>query len=814
MNISYNWLKEYITHNLSPQELANALTSIGLETGSVELVQSIKGGLEGLVIGEVLTCVPHPNSDHLHLTTVDIGSQTLSIVCGAPNVKAGQKVIVATIGTTLYTDEGSFTIKKSKIRGEESLGMLCAEDEIGVGKGHDGIMVLPDEAVVGTPARDYFGITDDYLLEIDITPNRVDATSHIGVARDLFAFLKQTDPKVTLQLPQISTITENEYQESAVSVHVEEPALCPRYCGVTIRNVEVKESPEWLKNKLQTIGVSSINNIVDITNFVLHEQGHPLHAFDLDKIENNQIIVKRPKDEVDFTTLDGSQKTLQPDDLLIFDSNRPLCIAGVLGGKQSGVSLNTQNIFLECAYFAPTTVRKTARRHALSTDSSFRFERGCDPNDTLHVLKRAINLIQEVAGGQIAGEIIDFYPHPIEKPSFTLSFEEVDALIGQKIARTTIKNILQLLDIDILSESDNSLHIAIPTYRVDVTRPVDVIEEILRIYGYNRIEFDHTLKGTLSQQTHSDHSYNQQKLISEQLTGAGFLEILNNSLSKEGYYQNNPDFPLNNCVKLLNPLSTDLGVMRQTLLFGGLENIAYNQNRQAPNLRFYEFGNVYHLSQNDSICQASETFNLGLWLSGNTSSASWNRTPEKFTIYHLKGYVENILTRLGVDSSSIQYQNTNNELFGASVILSTKKKPIGIMGSISQKVKKQLEISNDVFFAELNWSELMKLSRKHHVVYQDIPKYPEVKRDFSLLIDKQVTFADIEALSKKTEKKLLKKITLFDVYEGEKLPEGKKSYAVSFTLQDKEKTLNDKAIDNVMKKIYTALEKELGATLR
>lgn len=820
MNISYHWLKKYIDFELTAQELADVLTSIGLETGNIREIQTIQGGLEGLVVGEVLTCTKHPNSDHLHITTVDIATEhPLQIICGAPNIAAGQKVIVAPIGTTLYSENKPFSIKKTKIRGEHSFGMICAEDEIGIGNDHQGIIVLPHEVPIGTPAKKYYNIESDYVLEVDITPNRIDAASHFGVARDLAAYLTHNGIKNTLKQPETCTIIENQSTGKHLSVKVENVEACPRYSGVTIRNVQVAESPQWLKNELTLIGLNPINNIVDITNYVLHELGHPLHAFDLDKLTGNQIIVKNLPEGTKFTTLDGVERNLNNQDLMICDANTGQCLAGVFGGLHSGVTNDTTNIFLECAYFNPTHIRKTARRHGLNTDSSFRFERGCDPNNTIQVLKRAITLILQIVGGEIAGNIQDFYPTPIEKNTIELNYSKIHSLIGKTLSPDTIKSILYSLEVDIIRETTSSLTIQVPTYRVDVTREVDIIEEILRIYGYNNIEFGESLHSSLSPLSGADISYNLQNLISEQLSANGFYEILNNSLSKETYYINNSTFPIEKSVKLLNPLSTDLNVMRQTLLYGGLENIVHNRNRQISDIRFYEFGNVYTLTNDNNNSQTPtqpyhEAFHLGIWLSGNAIGNSWIHPNEKLTIYHLKAYVENILTRIGFSLKNIGYQNIHNNIYTTAIHITEKNKVIGTLGIVSPHILKGIGLHSEVFFAELNWSSLVKSVQKHKITSTDIPKYPEVRRDFALLVDKNIRFVDIERVSLKAEKKLLKRVTLFDVYEGKNLPEGKKSYAVNFVLQDEENTLNDKHIEAIMKKIQTALEKELEASLR
>lgn len=821
MNISYNWLKDYLDFDLSPEEVSAALTSIGLETGGIEEVETIKGGLEGLVIGEVLTCENHPDSDHLHITTVNVGQDApLQVVCGASNVAAGQKVVVALVGTKLYSGEESFTIKKSKIRGIESFGMICAEDEIGIGHSHDGIIVLPAEAKAGTPAKEYYNVKSEYILEVDITPNRIDGASHFGVARDLHAYLLQNNLKTCLKKPNVDTFKVDQ-PSGGIAVTVENTEACPRYAGVTIKNVKVSESPEWLKNRLTLIGLRPINNIVDITNYVLHGLGHPLHAFDVSQIIGNKVVVKTLAEGTKFTTLDEVERSLSERDLMICNAQEGMCIAGVFGGLKSGVTESTTDIFLECAYFNPTWVRKTARRHGLNTDSSFRFERGCDANDTIYILKYAALLIQELAGGSIVGEIQDIYPTPIEKPIVELAYSKVNSLIGKDIDKPTVKAILSSLEITVKNETEDTLTLEVPTYRVDVLRDVDVIEDILRIYGYNNIELSDSVKSNLSYETQTDKSYDLQNLISEQLTGSGFNEILNNSLSKESYYTESETYPLSKCVRLINPLSADLGVMRQTLLHGGLESVAYNRNRQNPDIKFYEFGNCYFFNaenkmDGENLKEYSEEFHLGLWLSGNNISNSWAASDEKTSIYQLKAYVENILLRLGINSSKYEFEQLSNEVYSAALDIRAKgkNKTLGTLGILNKKILKQHDINADVYYAELNWTALMKEIKKHTITYSDISKFPVVKRDLALLIDKNVLFEEIEKIAYKAERKLLKNISLFDVYEGKSLPEGKKSYAVNFELQDEEKTLNDKQIDTVMSKIQKALEDGLGAKLR
>lgn len=820
MNISYNWLREYLQFEMTPQQTADMLTSIGLETGSVEEIQTIRGGLEGLVIGEVLTCTEHPNSDHLHLTTVNTGNgeEPLKIVCGAPNVAAGQKVIVATVGTKLWFGEEEITIKRSKIRGEESFGMICAEDEIGIGTSHDGIIVLPPDAVVGTPAKEYYNVKSDWVLEVDITPNRVDAASHYGVARDLAAALTQAGIPCKLQKPSVDAFAADK-SDGGIEVIVEDLEACPRYSGLTIRGVTVSESPDWLKNRLQVIGLRPINNIVDITNYLLHETGHPLHAFDAAHITGNEVVVRTLPEKTKFVTLDEQERELSDRDLMICNSEEGMCIAGVFGGLHSGVTMETRDIFLESAYFNPTRVRKTARRHGLNTDSSFRFERGADPNNTLYVLKRAALMIKELAGGIVEGEIRDIYPTPIERATVRLAYNKINSLIGKEIPTETVKNILRSLEIEIEQENSEGLILRIPTYRVDVTRDVDVIEDILRIYGYNNVEFSHSLKGNLSFQTATDRKYKLQTLISEQLTAAGFSEILNNSLTKKSYYEPLTSYPAPHCVSLVNPLSGDLSVMRQTLLFGGLESIAYNRNRKNNDLRFYEFGNCYHYDgekqqQEHILAPYSEETRIGLWLCGKRTRKNWAAAEEQTSVYELKAHLENILRRLGINGNGIRYEELQNDIYSTAMSLSTRKELIGSFGIVNPQLCKQFDIDTEVFYAEMSWDKLMQESDKKNVSFTEISRFPAVSRDLALLIDKSVTFSQIEQLARNTEKKLLKQVSLFDVYEGKNLPEGKKSYAVNFLLQDETKTLNDKQIDGVMNRIRQNLEKELGAQLR
>lgn len=820
MNISYNWLKEYLDFDLQPDEVAAALTSIGLETGGVEEVQTIKGGLEGLVIGEVLTCEDHPNSDHLHITTVNVGGEApLQIVCGAPNVAAGQKVVVAVNGTKLYDGDQCLTIKKSKIRGVESNGMICAEDEIGIGTDHSGIIVLPADAVVGTLAKDYYNVKSDYVLEVDITPNRVDATSHYGVARDLAAYLKQAGKPAALRLPSVEAFKIDD-EAPAIEVVVENEEACLRYSGVTIKGVTVKESPEWLQNRLRVIGLRPINNVVDVTNFILHELGQPLHSFDAAKVKGNKVIVKSVEAGTKFVTLDGVERTLTDRDLMICNTEEPMCIGGVFGGLDSGVTERTTDVFLESACFHPTWIRKTARRFGLNTDASFRFERGLDPNNTIYVLKRAALLIQELAGGKITGAIQDVYPKVVEPYRVEVSYAKINSLIGKDIPVETVKSIVDSLEMKIESETAEGLCLRVPVYRIDVQRDVDVIEDILRIYGYNNVAFNEEVKACLSYQTPTDYSYKMQNLISEQLCGCGFNEIMNNSLTRSAYYSDLTVYPEKNCVRLMNPLSADLNVMRQTLLFGGLESAEHNMKRRRGNIRFYEFGNCYQYDETkkkegETLAGFSEDYRLGIWLAGNRVENSWAHSNEKTTVYELKAYVENVLSRLGLNMGKLVFGVLADDIYSAGLSITTQSgRRLGSLGIVSKKILKAMDIDVEVYFAELSWTALMKETRKNKVTYTEISKFPAVKRDLALLLDKSVAFADIEKIAGESERKLLKSVTLFDVYEGKNLPVGKKSYAVSFYLQDDNKTLNDKQIDAIMKKIQTNLEQKLGARLR
>ena len=829
MNISYNWLKRYIALNDSAEEVAKILTSIGLEVGKVEKVQTIKGGLEGLVVGEVITCVDHPNSDHLHITTTRVApdADPLQIVCGAPNVAAGQKVIVATVGTVLYDGDEKFTIKKGKIRGEESLGMICAEDEIGVGSSHDGIMVLPADTPVGMPAKEYFGVEDDTLIEVDITPNRADGASHYGVARDLYAYYQAKGLNIALTKPSVDEFTVDS-NALPIEVVVENTQACPRYTGVSIKGVTIKESPDWLKKTLSTVGIRPINNVVDVTNFVLHEMGQALHSFDADKIKGNKVIVRNATEGQKFVTLDGIERTLSSADLMICNAEEPMCIAGVFGGQDSGITEQTTNVFLESAYFDPVSIRKTARRHQLSTDASFRYERGCDPNNTLYILKRCALLIQEVAGGEIAMQVTDqgqncFEPFPIE-----LNIPRVNALIGKELGTELIEKILLAMEATIYSKDGDTWHIGVPRYRVDVQRECDVVEDILRIYGYNNVEFPEKLNTSLSYNP-KPNPVALQIRISEQLTAQGFNEILNNSLTKMSYYEALEELSLATCVKIMNPLSQDLGVMRQTLLFGGLESIQRNANRKNADLKFYEFGNCYHYDaekiatrqakdpkwEYDPLYAYSEEPHLGLWLTGNKTTQSWVQKEEKASFYTLHAYVSNVLRRLGVNLQTLNYEPLNSELCSDGMAIKAPNgKLIGYMGVVNSKLLKAFDIDNPVYYADLDWNMLLRLNKQYKPVINDLPKFPEVKRDFALLVDKSVKFAELAKAALATEKKLLKAVNLFDVYEGKNLEDGKKSYALSFILQDTENTLKDKQIEAIMTKLQKVFEEKFDAKLR
>ena len=815
MNISYKWLKEYVDFDLTPQQVCDALTSTGLEVDALEEVQSIKGGLKGLYVGKVLTCEMHPNSDHLHVTTVDLGKgEPSQIVCGAPNVAAGQKVIVADLGCVLYDGDQEFVIKKSKLRGVESNGMICAEDEIGIGTSHDGIIVLPEDAQVGMPAAEYYHLESDWLIEVDITANRADALSHWGVARDLYAWLKQNGYQTATHKPCASSFTVDDHS-LPIDVVIENTEACKRYACVSITGCEVKESPEWLKNKLTTIGLRPINNIVDITNYVMMALGQPLHCFDADMVKGHKIVVKTMPEGTPFQTLDGVEHKLSDRDLAICNAEEPMCIAGVFGGKGSGTYETTKNVVLESAYFHPTWIRKSARRHGLSTDASFRFERGIDPNGTIEALKYAAQLCKELAGGKVSMDIKDVYPEKIEDAVVDLKYDYVHNLIGKEIGVDNIKNICQSLEMQIMNENAEGLTIKVPAYRVDVQRPCDVVEDILRIYGYNNVEIPTQLKSSLVIKGDEDQKHKLANLVSEQLVGEGFNEILNNSLTKGAYYGEN-----DHLVRIMNPLSTDLNVMRQTLLFGGLESIEHNAKRKNGNCRFFEFGNVYFFNpekkdDENPMNAYKEEYHLGLWLTGKRVEGSWAHANEDSSFAELSAYVENILARIGVQQGMLVRKKSQNPIFSAGLTIENRGGKLMLeMGVLAKKVQKAADIDAPVYYCEMNWTALMKLLRNKQVLFTEIAKYPAVSRDLALLIDQNVEFAQIEEIARQTEKKLLKKVELFDVYEGKNLPAGKKSYAVNFILQDAEKTMGDKQIDAIMQKLIANLKKQLGAELR
>ena len=835
MKISYKWLREYVDTTLSAQEVADALTSVGLEVDSVEEVQAVKGGLKGLWIGEVLTCEAHPNSDHMHVCMVNVGQgEPIQIVCGAPNVAAGQKVVVAVVGTKLYDGDECFTIKRSKLRGIESNGMICAEDEIGIGTDHSGIIVLPDEDVVGTPASDYYHLESDFVIEVDITPNRADACSHYGVARDLYAWLLQNGYETSLHRPSCDDFVVDD-ESLPIDIRIENDEACPRYCGVTLTGCEVKESPEWLQEKLRIIGLRPINNIVDITNYIMMAYGQPLHCFDADMITGKQVVVKTMPEGTPFVTLDGVEHKLSDHDLAICNAEEPMCIAGVFGGKGSGTYETTKDVLLESAYFNPTWIRKSARRHGLSTDASFRFERGIDPHGQIYALKQAAIMARELAGARVSMQIVDVCPRPASDFNVSLDYAYVDALIGKHIPADTIKRIVTSLEMKIEQETPEGLTLTVPAYRVDVQRPCDVVEDILRIYGYNNVEIPTTLKSSLSVKGEPDKSYKLQNLVSEQLVGAGFREILNNSLQRGGYYDGLESYKSENLVRLLNPLSQDLNVLRQTLLFGGLESIARNTSYRNADLHFFEFGNCYRFTaENRSpiiipgvsssrdpevikhvLDAYSEDYHLGMWLTGRRVSGSWAHPDEDTSFAELKAHVMNVFTRMGVPFGLLVFAEGHSDIFAKSLVIQNRGgKVLAEMGIVSPLVLKMFDITAPVYFADLRWNQLMKTIRNVKVSYQEISRFPAVSRDLALLLDEGVEFGQIEKIAYQTEKRLLRAVTLFDVYEGKNLPAGKKSYAVNFILQDNEKTLNDKQIDAIMQKLIQQLTAQLHAELR
>ena len=821
MKISYNWLKSYINIDITAEKAAELLTACGLEVESIEKTETVKGGLEGIVIGEVKTCIKHPDADKLSITTVDIGAEELlHIVCGAPNVSAGQKVTVATIGTILYNGDESFTIKKSKIRGEVSEGMICAEDELGLGNSHAGIMVLNPDAKIGLAAREYFGIEDDYTFEIGLTPNRSDATSHIGVARDLVAVinnLNDTAEKITLSYPDVSDFSVDNH-DFPVEIIVEDHMACPRYTGITLTGIEVKESPDWLKKRLLSIGLRPINNIVDITNFILFETGQPLHAFDADKIKGKKVIVKKLAKDSLFLTLDGIERKLSGEDLMICNSEEGMCIAGVFGGAKSGVTEATTTIFLESAYFDATTIRKTSKFHGLKTDASFRYERGTDPNITVYALKRAVLLMKEIAGGKISSEIVDNYPEAKERKQVEVTYKNINRLIGKEIDKLKVKNILTALEIEISEENEEGLSLLIPTNKVDVLREADVIEEILRIYGYNNIEINSELHSSISYLTKPDKE-KIQNTIADYLSNNGFIEIMNNSLSSSDYVSKMEEInPLSN-VKILNPLSKELDVMRQSLLFGGLESISYNINRKTADLKLYEFGNIY--SYNAAIDKTakvikrfSEEKHLAIFVSGRKSPESWSITSGTVDFFSMKAFVENILKRLRINIDKLAISKISNSVFTEGLTYVANGKTLLTLGNLQNKILTSFGIKQTVFYADINWDLIVKLIPNQEITYAEVARFPEVRRDLALLINKEISFAEIVKLAYQTEKNLLQKVNLFDVYEGNKLEAGKKSYAVSFILLDKDKTLNDKQIEGIMNRLIKVYTEKLGAIIR
>jgi len=815
MKISYNWLKDYADTTMSPDEVAKVLTNTGLEVEGKTSYQSIEGGLEGLVIGHVTSCINHPNANNLSLTTVDIGGEReLPIVCGAPNVSEGQKVVVATPGTTLYMNGKEIKLQKTKIRGEISEGMICAEDEIGMGDDHEGIMVLDDDAPIGQKAKDYFQVETDTILEIDLTPNRIDGASHIGVARDLVAFLSQTK-NIKLHIPPVDHFYKDNNNLN-IDIQILNQEACQRYTGVTMTQVKVAPSPQWLQNRLKAVGLKPINNLVDISNYVLLETGHPLHFFDADKIEGHKILIKKVNEGTPFSTLDEQVIELSKDDLTISDMEKPLCVAGVLGGSNSGVTENTRNLFIESAYFDPRHIRNTAKRHGFNTDASYRFERGADPNITVYAIKRAVNLVKEIAGGQISSDIVDVYPRPVENCRVGLNFNQLYRMTGQEIPVKELRNILSALDITIEQETTDAMNLLIPTFRVDVTREVDVIEEILRIYGYNKIETPQKLNATLTY-SDEDESEKTNHIISTMLTGQGFTEIMSNSLTKSAYYNDLNSFPNKKLVYLQNPLSSDLNSLRQTLLFGGLETIAHNINHQNPDLKLFEMGTCYVYNGSNEAQRNDlyhESTHLSLFLSGQFTPERWNTQQKPVDLFHLKGYLESILEKMGFQLRHFSLEEIENDIFTQGLRFNLKKHPLATAGMVHPRMLKKLGIESPVYFGDICWSKLLEIAQNKEIVYREVPRYPQVRRDLALLLDEEVPFKQIENLAYEKEKKYLKKVSLFDVYQGEKLGAHKKSYAVSFILQDEQQTLKDKQIDKIMDKLIKTFQEKLDAEIR
>jgi phenylalanyl-tRNA synthetase beta chain len=821
MKISYNWLREYVSGIPEPAKVAEILTGCGLEVEAMETWFPVKGGLSGVVIGEVLTCIKHPGSDHLSLTTVNIGQEEpLKIVCGAPNVAAGQKVAVATVGTTLYFNEKEINIQRAKIRGELSEGMICAEDELGLGISHEGIMVLDLSAIPGTPAKDFFGIEEDTVFEIGLTPNRSDATSHIGVARDLVAVLNCTPGNIpgSVVLKYPGTVDFNDSKRGRrIEVIIEDTEACPRYSGLTFTGITVKESPAWLKNRLNAVGLRPINNIVDITNFILMELGQPLHAFDADEVKGDKVIIKKFPAPRKFVTLDEVEREITVQDLMICNSEDPMCIAGVFGGLKSGVSAKTTSVFLESAFFNPTSIRKTARYHGLQTDASFRFERGADISITVFAIRRAASLIREIAGGEIASGIVDVYPQPAKPALVILSWAHLDRLIGKTLDREVVKNILSSLGINILSAPEEGLKLEIPTYKVDVTREADVIEEILRIYGYNNVEFSSAIRSSISSFPKPDPEKIKNG-ISDYLCSNGFSEIMNNSLTRSSYYEGNPFYPADRNVRILNPLSRDLDVLRQTLLYGGLETLEYNQNRKIADCKLFEFGNCYSLTagkdEKTPLDKYEEVNHLAVFLAGRAQKENWNAPARKVDVYDLKGFVDTMLLRAGIPLTSLEMFAESPGLFSQGMTYRMDGKTLVMFGALSPAVLKQFDLRQEVLYADFNWDLFLGNVKAGDNRIAGLPKFPEVRRDLALQLDRSVSYAEIEKLAFATEKKLLKEVGLFDVYEGEKIEAGKKSYALYFILQDDLKTLTDEEIDKTMKRLIKVYTEKLNARVR
>ena len=820
MNISFSWLKRYLKTDLEAERIAEILTELGLEVEEFEKIETIKGGLKGVVVGEVLTCEEHPDSDHLHITSVDVGAEApLQIVCGAANCRKGLKVMCATVGSVLYPidTEEEFKIKRSKIRGVESLGMLCAEDELGIGRNHEGIMELPADAVVGTPAKEYLHIADDYLIGIGLTPNRVDAASHIGVARDLAAYLKSRGEEVEFTLPSVDGFKVDDTSRT-IEVEVVNQEAAPRYAGITVSGCKIAPSPEWMQNELRAAGINPKNNLVDITNYVLFELGQPLHAFDADKIEGGKIVVRSAEEGEKFVTLDGVERTLTSNDLMICSAERPMCIAGVYGGQDSGISDSTVNVFIESAYFHPVWVRKTAKRFGLNTDASFRFERGIDPNIQVYALKRAAMLMQELAGGRITSEIIDINPTPAKHFEFDFSLDRARKLIGKDIAEETFMTILSALDVEVRGREGDVLKVAVPPYRVDVQREADLVEDVLRVYGYNNIEISDHVNSTLSYAPKPDKA-RLQNIASDYLTANGYTEIMSNSLTKGAYYEGAKTYPVERCVKILNPLSQDLNVMRQTLLFNALEAVELNVNRRNANLKMYEVGNCYayaeeKASEENVLAKYEESYRIGITVTGLATQLAWNAKAEASSFFTLRAAVERLLKRFGIDLYALQSESIDDDLYADAIVFKQGPKEVLRMGVVSPIVRKKFDIKQEVYFAEIDFDQLIKMTKKSKVQFKELSKFPEVKRDLALLVDKGVSFSTLRSIAFGAEKKLLKSVSLFDVYEGDKLPEGKKSYALSFILEDRNQTLTDKQIERSMSNIQTQLEQKAGAEVR